>query len=106
MIVIPNVICVAGVFAAGFGIWASVLFNNVTAMAAVANGLWPMRKVAESEARRRRALTLAADAPPPSRSSGQAAKVSVSSQPITEACSAAEREPGMANAVAADMSLV
>lgn len=63
MIVIPNVICVAGVFAAGFGIWASVFFNNITAMAAVANGLWPMRKVAESEARRRRNLALAAATP-------------------------------------------
>ncbi len=106
MIVVPNVICVAGVFAAGFGIWASVLFNNVTAMAAVANGLWPMRKVAESEARRRRALTLAADAPPPPRSSGQTSKASASRQPITEACSAAEREQGMGADVAADMSLV
>jgi heavy metal translocating P-type ATPase len=59
MIVAPNVICVAGVFAAGFGIWASVVFNNITAMAAVANGLWPMRQVAENEARRRKALAQA-----------------------------------------------
>ena len=56
MIVVPNVLCVAGVFTAGFGIWASVFFNNVTAMAAVANGLWPLRKVAEAEASRRRRL--------------------------------------------------
>ena len=59
MIVIPNVVCVAGVFTAGFGIWASVLFNNVTAMAAVANGLWPMRQVAAAEASRRRRLSSA-----------------------------------------------
>lgn len=67
MIVVPNVICVAGVFAAGFGIWASVFFNNVTAMAAVANGLWPMRRVAEAEAARRRRLAAApvADHPAP-----------------------------------------
>jgi hypothetical protein len=62
MIVVPNVVCVAGVFAAGFGIWASVLFNNVTAMAAVANGLWPMRRVAASEAARRKRLSAASAA--------------------------------------------
>ncbi len=57
MIVAPNVFCVAGVFTFGFGIYASVLFNNVTAMAAVANGLWPMRRVSEAEARRKRLLS-------------------------------------------------
>ena len=56
MIVIPNVICVAGVFTAGFGIWASVVFNNITAVAALANGLWPMRQVAANEKKRRQAL--------------------------------------------------
>ena len=57
MIVAPNIACVAGVFTLGFGIYASVFFNNITALAAVANGLWPMRKVALNEARRREALT-------------------------------------------------
>ena len=56
MIVAPNIACVAGVFTLGFGIYASVFFNNITALAAVANGLWPMRKVALNEARRREAL--------------------------------------------------
>ena len=56
MIVVPNVICVAGVFTMGFGIMASVAFNNVTAVAALANGLWPMRKVAANEARRRKLI--------------------------------------------------
>lgn len=60
MIVVPNVICVAGVFTAGFGIWASVVFNNITAVAALANGLWPMRQVAANEKKRRQALSVAA----------------------------------------------
>jgi cation transport ATPase len=59
MIVIPNIICVAGVFTAGFGIWASVVFNNITAVAALANGLWPMRQVAANEKKRRQALAAA-----------------------------------------------
>lgn len=62
MIVAPNVACVAGVFTLGFGIYASVFFNNITALAAVANGLWPMRKVAENEARRKRMLAAAVQA--------------------------------------------
>jgi heavy metal translocating P-type ATPase len=62
MILVPNIACVAGVFTMGFGIWASVVFNNITAVAALANGLWPMRKVAANEARRRQALTAALDA--------------------------------------------
>jgi len=64
MIVAPNIACVAGVFTLGFGIYASVFFNNITAFAAVANGLWPMRKVAASDASRRRARAAAGDAGP------------------------------------------
>lgn len=62
MIVAPNVACVAGVFTLGFGIYASVFFNNITALAAVANGLWPMRKVAKNEARRKRLIAAAVQA--------------------------------------------
>jgi Cu2+-exporting ATPase len=58
MIVVPNVVCVAGVFLAGFGIGASVLTNNVAALGALANGVWPMRKVAQLEAERRHRLEL------------------------------------------------
>jgi Cu2+-exporting ATPase len=58
MIVIPNVICVAGVFTLGFGIGASVLTNNVAALGALANGVWPMRKVAHLEAERRHRLEM------------------------------------------------
>jgi Cu2+-exporting ATPase len=53
MILVPNIACIAGVFALGFGIGASVVTNNVAALGALANGLWPMRKVAQLEAERR-----------------------------------------------------
>ena len=58
MIIIPNVACVAGVFTLGFGVGVSVLTNNVAALAALANGVWPMRKVAQLEAERRHRLEL------------------------------------------------
>jgi Cu2+-exporting ATPase len=58
MILIPNIACVAGVFTLGFGIGASVLTNNVAALGALANGVWPMRKVAHLEAERRHRLEL------------------------------------------------
>ncbi len=45
MIVAPNVSNVIGVFTMGFGIMTSVLTNNVAALAALANGLLPLRKV-------------------------------------------------------------
>jgi len=50
MIVAPNVSNVIGVFTMGFGIMASVLTNNVSALAALANGLLPLRKVARGRA--------------------------------------------------------
>ncbi|SMF94829.1 Cu2+-exporting ATPase [Methylomagnum ishizawai] len=58
MIVAPNVACILGVFTMGFGIGASVLTNNVAALGALANGVWPMRKVAHLEAERRHQLEL------------------------------------------------
>jgi len=48
MIVAPNVSNVIGVFTMGFGIMSSVLTNNVSALAALANGLLPLRRVAGS----------------------------------------------------------
>jgi len=44
MLVVPNALCVAGVFTLGWGVMASVVLNNVSALAALANGLLPMRK--------------------------------------------------------------
>ena len=53
MIVAPNVTNVVGVFTMGFGIMTSVITNNVSALAALANGLLPLRKVARSRSPRR-----------------------------------------------------
>ena len=53
MILVPNIACIVGVFTLGFGIGASVVTNNVAALGALGNGLWPMRKVAQLEAERR-----------------------------------------------------
>jgi Cu2+-exporting ATPase len=58
MILGPNIACIAGVFTLGFGIGASVVTNNIAALAALANGLLPMRKVAQLEAERRHILEI------------------------------------------------
>ena len=58
MIIAPNAACVAGVFTLGFGVGASVLTNNVAAIGALVNGIWPMRQVAQMEAERRHQLEL------------------------------------------------
>jgi heavy metal translocating P-type ATPase len=60
MLVVPNAICVAGVFTLGWGVMASVVLNNVSALAALANGLIPMRKAMAAE-RGRTALGKTAD---------------------------------------------
>lgn len=52
MILWPNSFCVAGAFFLGFGIMHSMIFNNVSALFALANGMVPMRKVAELQAER------------------------------------------------------
>ena len=58
MILAPNIACVAGVFTMGFGIMASVLTNNIAALAALGNGVLPLRKVAQLEAERRHRLEI------------------------------------------------
>jgi heavy metal translocating P-type ATPase len=58
MILGPNLACIGGVFTLGFGIGASVVTNNIAALAALANGLLPMRRVAELEAERRHILEM------------------------------------------------
>ena len=57
-ILVPNITCIVGVFTMGFGIAVSVLTNNVAALAALANGILPMRKVAALEAERRHMMEL------------------------------------------------
>ena len=58
LILVPNITCIVGAFTMGFGIAMSVLTNNVAALAALANGIRPMRKVAAYEAERRHILEL------------------------------------------------
>jgi heavy metal translocating P-type ATPase len=53
LILAPNILCIVGVFTMGFGIMASVITNNVAALAALGNGVLPLHKVAQIEAERR-----------------------------------------------------
>ncbi len=71
LILAPNALCIAGAFTMGFGIMASVVTNNVAALAALANGMLPLRKIAEAQAEERREkerLALAGPAGPLTRS--------------------------------------
>jgi Cu2+-exporting ATPase len=54
MILAPNIANMFGVFTMGFGIMTSVITNNVSALAALANGLLPLRKIGRTESERRR----------------------------------------------------
>jgi len=47
LILIPNLMCIAGAFTMGFGVMASVVTNNVAAMAALANGMLPLRRISK-----------------------------------------------------------
>ncbi len=47
LIIVPNAICVAGAFFGGFGVMHSMVFNQIGAVVALANGLLPLRKAAE-----------------------------------------------------------
>ena len=53
LILAPNIACIAGGFTMGFGIMASVVTNNVAALAALGNGMLPLRKIAQIEAEKR-----------------------------------------------------
>jgi Cu2+-exporting ATPase len=44
LILLPNTLCVAGVFMFGFNIWHSVIFNNASTLLGLANGLLPLRR--------------------------------------------------------------
>jgi len=58
LILVPNIFCIVGAFTLGFGVAMSVLTNNIAALAALANGVRPMRKVAALEAERRHLMEL------------------------------------------------
>ena len=53
MILAPNIACIAGVFTMGIGIMASVVTNNVAALAALGNGMLLSRKIAQIKAEKR-----------------------------------------------------
>jgi len=58
LIIVPNALCVSGAFLAGFGVMHSMVFNQIGAVVALANGLLPLRKVAEAQAEKERAAEL------------------------------------------------
>jgi hypothetical protein len=60
MILAPNITNMIGVFTMGFGIMTSVVTNNVSALAALANGLLPLRKVGRAGSGRRSGETIPA----------------------------------------------
>ena len=47
LILVPNALCIVGAFTMGFGVMASVITNNVAALAALANGMLPLRRIAQ-----------------------------------------------------------
>jgi len=54
LIIVPNAICIAGAFLGGFGVMHSMVFNQIGAVVALANGLLPLRKAAELQAQKDR----------------------------------------------------
>lgn len=58
LIIVPNLICMAGAFFGGFGVMHSMVFNQIGGLLALGNGLTPLRKV--RKVRQAKAL------PPPS----------------------------------------
>jgi Cu2+-exporting ATPase len=61
MILAPNITNMIGVFTMGFGIMTSVVTNNVSALAALANGLLPLRKILRPGMGSRNGETMAAE---------------------------------------------
>jgi heavy metal translocating P-type ATPase len=61
LIVVPNLLCIAGALFAGFGVMHSMVFNQIGGLLALGNGLLPLRKAAQVRAaKERRALAAAA----------------------------------------------
>jgi heavy metal translocating P-type ATPase len=57
LILVPNLLCIAGAFLAGFGVMHSMVFNQIGGMLALGNGLRPLRRAAAlKEAKERRLL--------------------------------------------------
>jgi heavy metal translocating P-type ATPase len=60
LILVPNILCIAGAFFAGFGVMHSMVFNQIGGMLALGNGLLPLRKAARLRAEQERRLRLTA----------------------------------------------
>ncbi len=58
MILAPNAFCILGAFTMGFGIMASVLTNNVAALGALANGMLPLYRMLNEQAKKEAQLEL------------------------------------------------
>jgi Cu2+-exporting ATPase len=59
LILVPNILCIAGAFVLGFGVMHSMVFNQIGGMLALGNGLLPLRKAAKVRAEKeQRALLL------------------------------------------------
>ena len=58
MILAPNAFCIFGAFTMGFGIMASVLTNNVAALGALANGMLPLYRMLNEQAKKEAQLEL------------------------------------------------
>jgi len=57
LILVPNLVCIAGAFVAGFGVMHSMIFNQIGGMLALGNGLLPLRRAsAVRAAKERRSL--------------------------------------------------
>ena len=62
LILVPNLLCIAGAFFAGFGVMHSMVFNQIGGMLAVGNGLLPLRKATQIRAAKELRATAGAGA--------------------------------------------
>lgn len=56
LIIVPNVICIAGAFFGGFGVMHSMIFNQFGGLLAVGNGLLPLRQARRLRAEKEKLL--------------------------------------------------
>jgi len=92
LILIPNALCIAGAFTMGFGVMASVITNNVAALAALANGMLPLRRIAQ--------VQLEAESKQELRQMYQGAKATVEAPSVIEAEFVVTAEPTKGHAAA------
>ncbi|MFD1331466.1 heavy metal translocating P-type ATPase [Methylopila musalis] len=59
LVIVPNVICIAGAFFGGFGVMHSMIFNQIGGLLAVGNGLLPLRRASALRAEKEKLLLAA-----------------------------------------------